>query len=223
MAALAFAAALLSAAPGASQEGLPARDDVRQAAREILSSREYDIADPGFNVLRWVLNKITEFFSSLSALHSSSPAFYWMIFLVCLVVLALIFTHAGVVVLRALRAARAKAPAEGEGSVRRDEDPTALLANAGGLADAGDFREAIRLCHRAALFGLDRAGALRYRESLTTGDYLLQLRARPRERSGFDALAQIYEPAFFGRAAVSRPDYDASRRRVAELLETPRP
>ncbi len=206
-------------AAAAAQDGLPERPAVKERLREILSSGEYATGDGtrAFSLAEWLQEKIRRFLASLARLGAEAPVLYWTIFAVLVFILLLIFAHAGTVVWRALRAARAGPAGDVPGRPGRKEDPRALLERAAAEAARGRTTEAIRLCHRAALLALDRRGLIRYQESLTSGDYRRQLQPHPRQRSSFDGLVRIYEPAFFGRAPVGPAEFEECRRRALEM------
>jgi len=210
----------------AAQEKLPPGAEVRQNLQRILSSGEYETArpdaDPVGSFWARLARKIGELLRGLTRLGESSPFLYWVILVVCLVVLTAIFTHGGIVLARALRASHAGRAGLDEARGARPDDWAALLERAAGEARQGRFTEAIRLCHRAALMGLDRRGIVRFHESFTSGDYRRQLRPRARERTLFDSLARLYEPAFFGRIPAGNPEYSESLRLARTLAqETP--
>ncbi len=223
IAALALALALGAPPPAqdASAGRLPDAQKVRARVEAILSSPEYDTGVPR-NVpnplLERIFQKFKDLFEALSRLGETAPALFWMILVACLAILAAIFTHAGWVLFRALRAARSEAPGGACPRTRRKDDPRALLERAAAAAAQGRFTEAIRLCHRAAILALDSRGIVRFHESLTTGDYAARLRGRPREREPFGALAQMYEAAYFGLAPVGDPEASECRRLAAALL-----
>lgn len=186
-------------------DDLPSSAEIRRGLESILSSGEYDTGEggnAGRTFLQWLGEKIQSLLRSLEVLGQSDPLLYWLLLAGCLVVLGLIFLHAGVVLTRALRAARSTGPREPAGREPGRDDPAAILARAREEASQARFEGAVRLCHRAALLGLDRRGLVRFHESLTTGDYARQLRGHPPDRERFESLARVYEPAFFGRVAV---------------------
>jgi hypothetical protein len=184
---------LLALGPAPSQAAPSGRDEIRNKAREILSSPEYDASKPDAaapDAMEWIIRKIREVLAQVSALGANSPAFYWGMLLVCALVLAAIFGHAGWALVRSLRAARSVAPrADGERTVF--DDPRTLLRNAEEAAATGRFVDAIRLCHRAA---------------------------HPRDRQGYDEIVRIYEPAYFGRVAAGAEQFRACRTAAEALI-----
>jgi hypothetical protein len=213
---------LLLSSPVRGQEPPPSGGQVQQNLHRILSSGEYETGRPGEDPMgsfwEWLFGKIDRVFRGLSALGQASPAVFWLILVVCLGLLVAIFAHGGVILVRSLRAARVGGAVE-EADGSRQENGATLLDRAQEEARRGRFTEAIRCCHRAALLGLDRRGLVRFHESLTSGDYRRQLERRPREKRAFEALARVYEPAFFGGIPAGEPDYSESLRLARVLAE----
>jgi hypothetical protein len=204
----------------ALQEPLPDGGEVRRRAERILAAPEYSTegapaSDTGIleAILRWIQKRI----ASLARLGQDAPFLFWLVLIGCLVVLGGIFLHAGIVLSRALREARAGAdePAlAGPGA----EDPAAILARAREAARRGQAAEAARLSHRASVAGLGLRGLLRLEDTLTTGDCRRQLSGSPRDREVFDALVRIYEPAWFGKAPVEPADVEDCLSLAARLV-----
>ncbi len=214
---------LLAAVPSIAdaQAVRPGREEIRKNLERILSSGEYETDRPKGSVREtiwgWILRKAREMLGSLADLGRASPGIFWLILIACLATLAAIFVHGGVVLVRALRASRVGAkPGLSKGRSRGD-DADELFDRAEEAARESRFIEAIRLCHRAALMGLDRRGLLRFQECLTSGDYRAQLQGKGSERSLFDDLTRVYEPAFFGKETAGGKEYSESRR-LARLL-----
>jgi hypothetical protein len=209
-----------------SQEAARRAGEVRKNLERILASPEYGIEKPDVNaketIWRWIARKLGELFDMVTNMGAVSPPVFWSILTVLLIILAGFLLHGGVIVLRALRASRTRAgPAPRKRALAEDADT--LLARAATAAEAGQFTEAIRLCHRAALVALDRRGFVRFQECLTSGDYRSQLRTHDAERSIFVELTRIYEPAYFGKAAAGRDDYAASIRLARQLARESAP
>jgi len=224
MTALHFALGLLLLPALAQDKQDPARDPgrVKRTLDRILSSPEFETELPKIDaketIWRWISRKLAELFDAVSNLGNMAPGIYWAVMTILLAILGGILVHGGVVVLRALRASRARAgPAPRKNT--RAEDADALLARAAKAAEQGQFTEAIRLCHRAALMGLDRRGFVRFQESLTSGDYRGQLRSHDAERSVFLELTGIYEPAYFGKAVAGDAEYAESLRLARRLAQ----
>jgi len=213
---------LLLARGAAAQEALPSGPEIHRNLERILSSGDYETsrpdADPAATFWSRVLRKIGELLRGLTFLGDSSPTLFWMILGVCLLILAAIFAHGGVILARSLRAGRAR-EFRPDAQSGRAEEWGAILERAAEEAREGRFTEAIRLCHRGALLGLDRRGLVRFHESYTSGDYRRQLQERVRERQLFDGLARVFEPAFFGRIPAGQPEYTESNRLARALAQ----
>jgi hypothetical protein len=201
---------------------LPDGKTVRERLERILASPDYDTGESNAkrgSILDWILRKLAEAFGLLRSLGERAPAVVWTVLAVCFAILALIFLHGAVILLRALRASRPGGALRDAGPAAGPGDPRELLERARAAAREGRREEALRLTHRAALLGLDRRGVLRFQESLTNGDYRRQLRARPRDGETFDALVRLHEPACFGRRPVADGDVENGLRLASELLE----
>lgn len=88
----------------------------------------------------------------------------------------------------------------------------AAFASAQERFRAGDWSAAIRNLYVAAILWLDRRGVIRYEESKTNRDYVLELAADPRRQSRFRALTDRFELTVYG----GRP---ADARVCGEMLE----
>ena len=97
------------------QDGLPDPESVRESARSILESGEFDYAEkPGETILQKIMGWIEEFFGLFARLHETSPMLTWLILVGCTLALAAIITHAVWTLRRAMKAARL-APSGGSG------------------------------------------------------------------------------------------------------------
>ena len=204
-----------------AQEPARPKEEVRKTLDRILSSPEYEGQLPKPDAAKtfwgWLGEQIAKLFRAMTSLGEAAPAVFWGILILCLLVLAAIFAHGGVILVRTLRASRAGGKGAGAPKGTRFEDAEALFEKARAAAARGEFTEAVRLCHRAALMGLDRRGLIRFQESLTSGDYRGQLRPHDSDRSLFVALTRIYEPAYFGMAATGDGEYGESLRLARRL------
>ncbi len=106
-----------------------------------------------------------------------------------------------------------RAGREGYPGRHREEDPDELEQRADAAERAGQLELAFRLRFRAGLLRLDRAGALAYRPSLTTGELTRQLRSPT-----FDDLAGAFDEIAYGGRPAEEADLHAARRQWPMVL-----
>jgi hypothetical protein len=188
-------------------------DRARDQAREILGGRRYKPADvprPFEGALEWLgdrLRPIGDFFSRISESLAGR--------------VALAAVLAGVVALVALLVARRRAAtsaAVGAGRGRRSAeehaDPGRLEREADAAERRGDLDVALRLRFRAGLLRLDRAGAIQFRPSITSGQVARRLRLRV-----FDDLAITFDAVAYGGRPASVGDLQSARAEWPRVLE----
>jgi len=188
-------------------------DRARDQARDILASRRYKPADvprPFEGALDWLgdrLHPIGDFFSRITES------------LVGKIVLAAVL--AGIVTAIALLVARRRAASDaGVGAGRRrgardeDVDPDRLERDADAAERRGDLDTALRLGFRAGLLRLDRAGAISFRPSITTGQVARRLRL-----PAFDDLAVTFDAVAYGGRHASATDVSGARAAWPRVVE----
>ena len=139
---------------------------------------------------------------------------------------------AALLILDAVRRRRGDSPlpatASGPLSSPRDADPLSKSANewelyAARLAEARNYREAVRAWYHAVLVTLYRGGALHYRQGRTNWEYYYSLPQRVTWRSQFLDVIQRFEIEWYGKSSSNADDLaDYSRRAgalIAELRE----
>jgi hypothetical protein len=192
-------------------------DRAREQAREILGGRRYkptDVPRPFQGALEWLgdrLRPIGDFFSRIT---ESLPG-----------KIALAAVLAGVVAVVALLIARRRAAtsAAGVGAGRRRspdarDDPGGLEREADAAERRGDLDVALRLRFRAGLLRLDRAGAIHFRPSITTGQVARRLRL-----PDFDDLAITFDAVAYGGRHASTTDLQSARAEWPRVLEQAAP
>jgi hypothetical protein len=111
---------------------------VRKLAAEILSRREFDAAKPSTfqtTLQKW-LDWLFSLIDRLQFIHQTSPALYWTIMAMLMLLLAAIVTHIVLTIRTALRVAEPPA------KLSEQELPPDLAARAESLAAAGRYLEA---------------------------------------------------------------------------------
>ena len=188
-------------------------DRARDQAREILGGRRYKPADvprPFEGALEWLgdrLRPIGDFFSRITESLAGRVALA--------AVLAGVVALVAVLVARR-RAATSAAGAGGRGrrSTEEHADPGRLEREADAAERRGDLDVALRLRFRAGLLRLDRAGAIRFRPSITTGQVARRLRLH-----AFDDLAITFDAVAYGGRQASVTDLQSARAEWPRVLE----
>jgi Domain of unknown function (DUF4129) len=187
----------------------------RRAAREIVGSKRFqpeNVPKPLEGVLRWIGDRleplgdlfapIVDFFS-----HGVGLVLFWG---------TLVAIVAGVAYLVARATTRRGTVAGGRSRTRGKAtplDPDQLERDAAAAEAAGDLDRAIRLRFRAGLLRLDRAGAIRYRPSLTSSQVARTLGSRD-----FDALAGTFDSIAYGGRPADAVDLRDARDRWPRVL-----
>jgi hypothetical protein len=192
-------------------------DRARDQARQILGGHRYKPADvprPFQGALEWLgdrLRPIGDFFSRIT---ESLPG-----------KIALAAVLAGVVAVVALLVARRRAATSAaaggvgrRGSPDAHADPGRLEREADAAERGGDLDVALRLRFRAGLLRLDRAGAIQFRPSITTGQVARRVRLR-----NFDDLAITFDAVAYGGRHASATDLQSARAEWPRVLERAAP
>jgi hypothetical protein len=181
-------------------------DAARRAARDIVHSRGYraeSVPRPLEGVLRWIGDRLRPIGDALQAVADFLSHGVGLVLLIGIVA-ALAVALGVFLVRRAATPASGAARAEARGSVA--DDPEALERAAGDAERAGDLDRAVRLRFRAGLLRLDRAGAIRFVPSLTSGQVTRAVRV-----TELAALAATFEGIAYGGRRAGAPDVDAAR------------
>ncbi|GEM_PF-5834451 len=198
----------------------PDRDRVRRTTEKILSSEEYDSSGEEKQEKEASRRRC----SSESGKEGagvpmvSAPVVEGLLYVLCAVGCGLVLAFAIRAIVRLRRGAKSTKEEAGKKAPSEPDVPEALLSMADEEAGREQFLEAIRLCHRAALLGLDRRRVVRFHESYTNGDYRRQLRARETDRPPFESLAGIFERVYFGRFPAAGTDFRECRRAADSLI-----
>lgn len=98
------------------------------------------------------------------------------------------------------------------------ESPASIyLREALALADAGDYKGALRQLLLGSMSWTERQGLIRFRRGLTNREYLRALRSRPEQLQSMREVVLAFEEVYFGRRPATRerfqkvlPEYRAA-------------
>jgi len=115
------------------------------------------------------------------------------------------------------RSPRALARSRSIGVDAEGLDPDTLEREATSAEQAGDLDRAVRLRFVAGVVRLDRAGAITYRSSMTTGQLISTLRS-----VSFAELAVAFDEIAYGGRPAGETDVEAARSTWPRVLEETR-
>ena len=179
----------------------------RARADRILSERRFKAA-PGLphpfrGVLHWlggVFSSIGHLLRHLARTLPGGPFSFWT------VIALLVIAVAALVGARLTQGGAAEVERGGTVDKLGSPEPGRLESEAVAAEASGEYERAVRLLFLAGLLRLDRAEAIEYRASLTTGEVARELRLSEFDRLGarFDEIAYGGEPALKEDVADSR-------------------
>ena len=147
----------------------------------------------------------------LDGLQSLHPDFFFMLMAGVIVVLVAIVVHAGWIMVRTMRAARAP----GEGTQAPDRGTVRGAAwyrsQADRLALEGRYAEAVQADFLALVLELDGRKVLRYHPSKTPSEYSYEAGLAPEARNAFRELVQLLYGYAFARRPCGPSDFAAWR------------
>jgi hypothetical protein len=198
-----FASAALAVAPGP--------DAVRDKLHDILSRPEF-----GEPKRAWWLESLAEFFAWLGKLHGAAPGLYWLLLGSLLVLLVLLLVRVASALRRAVtrvgRATREEAAAQ-----ERRRRSLACREEAGRLAGAGEFTEAVRYLFLALLYRFDESGRVLFQRALTNREYLDLFSGRPRIQADLRTYVEVLDDHWYGQRPADRGTFDRCQALFREL------
>lgn len=185
----------------------------RQRADEVLSQPRFQqtaLPRPFEGVLRWLGRRLRAVADWLTSWLPGGRATLWSI-------VAMLIVAASTAV--ALRLARRRAAGEVQGQERvgerrRPSDPAELEQEAQRAEAGGDLERAVRLRFIAGLLRLDKAHALAFRPSLTSGEVARRLRS-----PSFEQLARTFDEIVYGGRPAAPDDVRLAREKWPRVLE----
>ena len=153
----------------------------------------------------------------LQELRADNPvAFYWL-FWALVVLLVLIFVHAGWVMYRTVQAASAPADSVLPGAAIERRDAAWYRQEARRLASLGRFAEAIQAEFAALVLELDARAVVRFHPSKTPNEYTYEARLPEPDRERLRRLVRALYGYVFARRPCGPEELERWR---AEALET---
>jgi hypothetical protein len=198
----------------------PAAEELKRELQEVLAGPEYQHYRDRESFRDRVKEALANLWRSVSDLWRRAtggvrlPAlvglpWLWWLVAACVAagVLALLIRYA----LAGRRRRPGAPPAESGGPQLPARDPADLLAEAARLAEAGDFRGAVRSVYLGALVRLHRAGLLPREEANTNWEYLRAVEGRPPVHEPLSHLTAIVDRIWYGHQRAVSDDYSRCR------------
>lgn len=194
---------------------LPPPDSVRAVLRTIFANPEYE-----WRARRSILDAVSGYWNALMAFMDTMAAEHPIGFLAVMLLLTLVslamFMHIGLVLRRALRPP--PKPADiGGAPLPAVRDAPWHLAQAGALAGAGRYPEALGHRFLALVLELERRRAVAVRASKTPAEYAREVRLDDAGRRIFAALVSTLYAALFGGRACDAGAFAEFDREAASL------
>ena len=210
--------------------GLPAANEIRDTAQQVLQSSEYKLEQKSnpfepvmgklFEALAWLLNRFIEFVDSFEGI----PFFLrWFIVVVLILVLCLLVGH---IVYTLIAAARpVKIPVGSlDQNQRRVLDPQEFENEAELLAQQGKLIEAIRCLLKASLLRIESAFERPFRNATTNGQFIKKYKKLPILES-VQILVEQIDNSWYGELPCEEDDYSrclTSHRSILSYLKEAR-
>ncbi|TQN30445.1 uncharacterized protein DUF4129 [Haloactinospora alba] len=189
-------------------------DEGREIAREELSKRVYDQAEPG--LIELVYTRVSEWLNRVLAEASTAvPGGWWVLGPLLFLLVAL--AGAAVGYARPARRARRAAVVTGRAAGSPDDHRAAAERHAA----AGDHTAAIRERLRAISRSLEERAVLAPRPGRTATELATEASAMlPEHRAAFERAARMFNDTVYGRRPAEAEEYQALRELDEALPET---
>ncbi len=230
--------------PGHAQQASDlSSDQIRQAARDVMNSREFRQLrdrsptpdDEESFLSRW-MDQLSETEQTSSNTEPGgglanvlAGGIGQLVMVLALVAVAVLIGVATVLVIRSIERRRKKSDVQApalSSPAPRDlaAPPGELSANqyrlrAEEFARQGDYRSAIRQLLLGSMSWIERAGHIRFRQGLTNRDYYRAVYAWQARRTAFAGIALEFEKVFFGRRDATLEMYQTSLSNFAREFE----
>ncbi|KPJ94385.1 MAG: hypothetical protein AMS18_03795 [Gemmatimonas sp. SG8_17] len=195
------------------QESL--RDSIRTVLEQVFTTPEYQ-----WDERRSVVDTLRGWWHSLlgvlEGLRVAHPAVYYVVLGAVVGLLIAITIHAGYIIWKVVRPARAARLGEGPPKMQ-PHDADWYLNEARRLMRDGSYVEAVAYRFKVLVLRLDARGELTFHPSKTPAEYLLEL---PQDHVGYGALSQLVGILYrhlFGGVKCTEPDVRHFEEQVGAL------
>jgi hypothetical protein len=198
---------------------LPAPDEIRRAAEEVLKRPDYQLDGGAYDVTPFLraLHRFTRWTEdSIRRMDEISPLLKYLVALLLFLVLMALIAHIVLTFRAALASRRTKVP--GFGRPGAPEDPAEVEARARAAAAGGGYLLAVRLLFRAGLLRLFQASGRVLARGATNGEILRLFRGTP-ARPPLEELVALLHAKWYGGGACGASDYEAALRAHAALRQ----
>lgn len=178
----------------------------------------YEETAPGRSIILMLIEEVIRFFDEHTGEGTGSTVIRSLFILILLGVLLLILNQVmGGKISLALtgRSASDEIRFSRDPATQKSDDLTRLIDSA---AEAGNFREAVRLIYQKTLKELSTAGLIEWAANKTNHDYLYEIDSHPSSDS-FRTLTRIYEYTEYGDFGIGREGFNNVRTLYSRLSE----
>ncbi len=187
-------------------EGIPLSSANRELER-IFARPEFQEPRPG--VFGFLTEWLREFFDWVSSLFGSSPVLFWIILIICLVLLALLLLHMGLTVYRVFHLERVDR--QSLHSTARQLLSAEYIQQANKAAQAQEYTEAIRCLFLALVYHYDENNEFVFKPALTNREYLAGFADQPQLAEQLTGFVDTIDQHWYGMMSCSQSIYQQHR------------
>jgi hypothetical protein len=181
----------------------PAPEAVRQQLDKILARAEFNQKAPN---LAWLGKALRSLFAWLGTLYDTSPVLFWLILVVCLVLLVLIGFHIGWTIRQAFIVGDTSA-ANPQANEQRRRQSQGCRQQALDHAARGEYTEAIRFLFLSLVYRFDEQGRVLFQRSYTNREYLELFADRPRVTDDLRVFVDTLDEHWYGQRPTDMDRY----------------
>ncbi|VTU00963.1 Uncharacterized protein OS=Roseiflexus castenholzii (strain DSM 13941 / HLO8) GN=Rcas_2512 PE=4 SV=1 [Gemmataceae bacterium] len=197
------AAASAGAGPGAAAPPSPPPDAVRRTLGDVFERPEFQPREArGGGAL---FKALRDFFEWLGGLRAGAPVLFWVLLLGCVGALVLLVALIVWQVGRALGSGTEARRAEAE--TRRRGLAADHRGEAGRLAAAGEYAEAVRHLFLSLIYRLDESGRVGLNKAYTNHEYLELLGDRLPSPGSLKIIVDTLDDCWYGQRACRAEQY----------------